>query len=280
MFVVNGRGIQQLVTLLNVLYSPEHHYLFHVDARSLFLYNEVVSLTRRYTNVYVTSWRYPTVWGGANLYEVYLRGLKDLLKLQWDFFLNLSESDFPIKPLRELQEFLNGYKDLGTNFLKSHGGPASGAKVDRFVKKQGLNRTFVQCDEHMFKVGSRELPAGLRIEGGSDWFILHRTFAIHLHSGDLFIEALRGWFDRSLLSAETFFHVALINGPLCHTFADANHRFANWRRSRGCKCATKAVVDWCGCSPMVLQLHDMDKLRDQATEKGMFFARKFDPTIS
>ena len=44
-----------------------------------------------------------TIWGGASLLQMHLRAFKELSELKaanewsWDFVLNLSESDFPIK---------------------------------------------------------------------------------------------------------------------------------------------------------------------------------------
>ena len=106
--------------------------------------------------------------GGANLYEVYMRGIKDLLAKPWDYFYNLSETDFPLRPIDEvscccccfwifhnltnrylcpatafrpklitaaillkLEEFLASHLSIKANFLKSHGNDHQ-----KFVDKQ------------------------------------------------------------------------------------------------------------------------------------------------
>lgn len=41
-----------------------------------------------------------TIWGGASLLTMYLRSMEDLLKMadwSWDFFINLSAADYPIR---------------------------------------------------------------------------------------------------------------------------------------------------------------------------------------
>jgi protein xylosyltransferase len=41
-----------------------------------------------------------TIWGGASLLTMYLRSMDDLLKMadwNWDFFINLSAADYPIR---------------------------------------------------------------------------------------------------------------------------------------------------------------------------------------
>ena len=48
----------------------------------------------------MTPWRMATIWGGASLLKVYLQCMQDLFAMEdwkWDFFINLSESDFPIR---------------------------------------------------------------------------------------------------------------------------------------------------------------------------------------
>ena len=44
--------------------------------------------------------RLSTIWGGASLLKMHLTALEDLVAMddwKWDFFINLSESDYPIK---------------------------------------------------------------------------------------------------------------------------------------------------------------------------------------
>ena len=46
--------------------------------------------------------RLPTIWGGASLLTVLLNAMRELLTMSdwsssWDYVINLSESDFPIK---------------------------------------------------------------------------------------------------------------------------------------------------------------------------------------
>lgn len=68
--------------------------------RSNYLHKEVLSLASQYSNVRVTPWRMSTIWGGASLLTMYLRSMEDLLKMSdwsWDFFINLSAADYPIR---------------------------------------------------------------------------------------------------------------------------------------------------------------------------------------
>lgn len=68
--------------------------------RSNYLHRQVQALTALYPNVRVTPWRMATIWGGASLLTMYLRSMADLLAMRdwsWDFFINLSAADYPIR---------------------------------------------------------------------------------------------------------------------------------------------------------------------------------------
>jgi hypothetical protein len=58
---------------------------------------------RNVANFYLPDWSVPTIWGGATLLDMHLKAMKEMLELKqsgkwnWDFVMNLSETDFPIK---------------------------------------------------------------------------------------------------------------------------------------------------------------------------------------
>lgn len=60
----------------------------------------MLQFASQYPNVRVTSWRMATIWGGASLLTTYLQTMKDLMEMSdwpWDFFINLSAADYPIR---------------------------------------------------------------------------------------------------------------------------------------------------------------------------------------
>ncbi|EGD83422.1 hypothetical protein PTSG_04030 [Salpingoeca rosetta] len=89
----------------------------------------------------------------------------------------------------------------------------------------------------------------------------------------------RRYYDHSLLSAESYFHIIAYNSEFCSRFISSNLRFANWRGSLGCKCQYKHLVDWCGCSPNVFIADDLRLLKSLPSAPN-FFARKFDGRVS
>lgn len=57
----------------------------------------------QFKNVHVPTWSLDTIWGGASLLQMHLKVMQELIdfkrsnKWDWNFVINLSESDFPIK---------------------------------------------------------------------------------------------------------------------------------------------------------------------------------------
>lgn len=275
-FVVtlHGRAFRQVRRLFKALYHTNHYFFFHVDSRSDYLRREVLKMVRNFPNAVVAPWSMATIWGGASLLKMLLRCMEDLMakrEWKWDFFVNLSESDYPIKHNSDLVEFLRARRDY--NFLKPHG-----RELSRFIKKQGLDRTFLECDEHMWRLGNRSLPPEIDIDGGSDWIALNRKFCHFLvMSKDPLVATLRNMYGYSLLPAESFFHTVLRNGPLCETFIRTNLRLTNWKRKMGCRCQYKHIVDWCGCSPNDFKPEDLPRLK---TRNPNYFARKFEAIVN
>ena len=59
----------------------------------------------------------------------------------------------------------------------------------------------------MWRLGERDLPEGVIVDGGSDWVALNRQFAEFLvNSKDKNVEQWKLWFNYTLLPAESFFH--------------------------------------------------------------------------
>ena len=71
-------------------------------------------------NVYVTMQRFATIWGGTSLLTMLIESFRDLLNKKdwnWDFVINLSESDYPLKKKEDLISFLSSNRNK--NFVFS-----------------------------------------------------------------------------------------------------------------------------------------------------------------
>ena len=70
-----------------------------------FLHHEIKTLIKQLnrTNFRISPWSMEPSWGSSKRLKMFLQVMKDLIDLKssgewnWDFMINLSESDFPIK---------------------------------------------------------------------------------------------------------------------------------------------------------------------------------------
>lgn len=84
-----------------------------------------------------------------------------------------------------------------------HPQPLTLVSVPRFIKKQGLDRLFHECDSHMWRLGERHIPEGIVVDGGSDWFSLTRSFVEYVvYADDQLVSQLRQFYTYTLLPAE------------------------------------------------------------------------------
>ncbi|KER33122.1 hypothetical protein T265_01011 [Opisthorchis viverrini] len=287
LLVLHGRSWYQIKRLFRLIFYTRHYYYIHVDARSNYLYQRVLHLSKRYPhNVYVTEKRWVPIWGGTDLLLMMLSAMHHLIvdmgsKWHWDFFINLSGTDLPVRPQNQLIAYLS--QQRGKIFLHSN------PNRPQFIVSQGFDRLFASCDQYMWDLGPRPLPTGFVLDGGSDWMILPRAFVEYVaFTRDALFNDLLEYFRYSLLPVEMFFHTLAQNTHFCDSVVTHALRFAHWDRPRGCECKYGSVVDWCGCSPVAFRgLRGQQQLCArvggclgyQPSDEPVFFARKFDPTV-
>ena len=135
--------------LLRLIYRTHHVYLIHVDARQDFLFRSLLPLEAKFDNIRLVRERKSSIWGGASLLLVLLDTIKDLLQMDdgWQFVFNLSESDFPLRTVEELETLLAA--NPGRNFIASSGG-----NVGLLIKNQGTDRVFheVSCPKERLAI--------------------------------------------------------------------------------------------------------------------------------
>ena len=205
-FCLTGKAVRQVKRLLRLLYRPHHFYFIHVDETSDWMFSQLHTL-ESLPNIKMASQRFKTFWASNTLLFLLLACFREILELGWDFdyVMNISESDFLVKPLEAFEDYLR--TRVGKNFV------AVGWKdMVRFQEGQGMRKVFYNCDDHMYRVGDRNIPFGLQWVGGSDWFTLHKDFVHYLvFSDDALVRGLTTFYFYSIMAPESFFHTALLN---------------------------------------------------------------------
>lgn len=78
--------------------SINSFFLFEFQ-RQDYMFRELQKVELALSNIRLSRRRRSTIWGGASLLSTLMDAMSDLVQSswEWDFVINLSESDFPIK---------------------------------------------------------------------------------------------------------------------------------------------------------------------------------------
>ena len=112
---VSGRAVRQVKRLLKRIYHVDDFYLIHVDSRQDLMHRELSIIADKFPeNIRMVKDRKPCIWGGISVLEMILGSIEELLNMddwKWDFIMNLSESDYPLKNNMELKAYLGAKRD-------------------------------------------------------------------------------------------------------------------------------------------------------------------------
>lgn len=211
--VMAGRNYAQYTVprLLRALFSPDNLFLIHADAKlDEGTLDELRQFIPHRPNIHYLSRRRHVGWGAFSMVEVLLDALATAVRSgsAFDFFINLSDSDLPLRTHAEIVAFLAPFR--GTSFVavkdrarddmryRSH------AHMRRFAFAECSGRGFAvlngtadalfgagrgQCclarSGPILYTGSARLavprvPEGVEVFHGSQWAILSRPFSAHL----------------------------------------------------------------------------------------------------
>ena len=112
------KDIEQMESLLKVIYRPQNTYCIHVDGKSpKSLHNSVHSLAKCLDNVFVASKLENITYAGFSRLQADINCISDQLKhhVQWKYLINIASQAFPLKTNTEIVKILkiyNGSNDI------------------------------------------------------------------------------------------------------------------------------------------------------------------------
>lgn len=205
-FILVHRYPEQFKRLFRAIYDPNNHYLVHVDKKAgKVLLNNLRLFLNNYTNTSLLT-SHNVVWGGYSMVEAELRGMKQLLSLSksWDFFINLSGQDFPLRPQSVIKKYLSGHIDK--DFILTS---------DQLIKRPNtLNRIqnyFVETASGFsgFPAKRAYLSDAVPYIGGQ-WKILSRKSCEFICNSPK-VARFKEYYKNTLIPDESFFQTVLMN---------------------------------------------------------------------
>src|SRR5688572_15518469 len=250
----------QFKRLFKAIYHPDNHYLIHVDKRSgTALQTEIQNFLAGFSNASLLKSE-KAIWGGYSLVDAELRGIKELLKLgkKWEFFINLSAQDFPLKSQTYIHNFLS--RNIGKDFLKVSNQfkvrPDTMHRVEDYVIESG--------DEIISQpIVKRPFLRGVTPYIGNQWMILSRKFCEFVtYSPE--VDRFKEFYRNTLIADEGFFQTVIMNTSYKANIINDDKRTIDW-----------VPMGTIKLRPRDFTIHDANFL----TTNQDLFARKFDETI-
>lgn len=206
-FILIHRYPNQFKRLFKSIYHKKNHYVIHVDKRAgKFFFDEINLFLSDYKNASLLESK-EAIWGGYSLVDAQLRGIEKLVTsgVKWDYFINLSGQDFPLKNQSFIMEYLSTFdccefiKVVNQNLVR----PETMHRIKDYVRE--INGELV-----VSTVSDRPFLKGVTPYIGNQWMILSRSFCEFItYSPELRI--FKDFYRNTLIADESFFQTVLMN---------------------------------------------------------------------
>ncbi len=279
-FILVHKYPNQFKRLFKAIYDPKNYYLVHVDKRAgKDLYKQISNFLVDFPNTQLLNSQ-NVVWGGYSMVDVELKGIRKLLKIsaKWDFFINLSGQDFPLKSQSVIKDFLRQNK--GRSFIKI----ADQVKM-RPNTLNRINNYFSESDNGFLGTPFKRLflPKMTPYIGGQ-WKILSRDCCEFIVSSPK-VAKFRKFYRNTLIPDEGFFQTVLMNTSYTGKIINDDKRAIVWIPDVNSRSYSKNST---ANSTESLIASGKIKLRPKTfitkdfsflLASNAFFARKFDENI-
>ncbi|MDF2552762.1 MAG: glycosyl transferase [Chryseobacterium sp.] len=249
----------QFKKLFRAIYEPTNFYLIHIDKKAnQEIGEEVRSFLEKYPNVHILNHE-NVVWGGYSMVQAELDGMKYLLDMnaEWDYFINLSGQDYPLKSQKIIKNFLS--KNNGKSYIKI-------ANQEK-ARPETMNRIENYFEESEGKISDkthkRDFMKNIIPYIGGQWMILTRDCCEFIINSTE-VKKFEDYYLNTLIPDESFFQTVLMNTSFIGTLVDDDKR----------------AIIWIPDGDIKLRPKTFTKADLEFLQKGNhLFARKFDDNV-
>ncbi|KAK4834633.1 hypothetical protein QYF36_025988 [Acer negundo] len=277
-YLISGTkgDVTRLKRVLQAVYHPRNYYVLHLDLEAsdserleLAKYVKSENVLRDFKNVMVVGKANLVTYKGPTMIASTLHAVAILLKKanDWDWFINLSASDYPLVPQDDLLHIFS-YLPRDLNFLEhtSSIGWKEHQRARPIIIDPGLYHT--KKSGVFYAKEKRSLPASFKLFTGSEWVVLTKPFLEFCVWGwDNLPRTLLMYYTNFLSSPEGYFHTVICNHKdYQNTSVNHDLHYIKWNNPPK-------------QHPMNLTLEHFDDM----VQSGSPFARKFakdDPVLN
>ncbi|CAK9151372.1 unnamed protein product [Ilex paraguariensis] len=211
---------QRMMRTLQAVYHPRNQYILHMDLEApprerlnLTMSVKIDPTFQEVQNVHVMGQSNLVTYKGPTMIACTLQAIAILLKesLDWDWFINLSASDYPLMTQDDLLHVLSNMS-RNLNFIEHT--QISGWKLNHRAKPIIVDPGLYLSKKSDLASTSqrRSLPTSFKVFTGSAWVMLTRSFVEYCIWGwDNLPRTILMYYTNFLSSPEGYFHTVICN---------------------------------------------------------------------
>ncbi|PSS16295.1 Beta-glucuronosyltransferase [Actinidia chinensis var. chinensis] len=266
---------QRMMRTLQAVYHPRNQYILHMDLEAPPRERLNLSLSvkkdltfREVENVRVMEQSNLVTYKGPTMIACTLQAIALLLKesLNWDWFINLSASDYPLMTQDDL---LHIFSNLSRNLNFIEHTQLRGWKLNQRAKPIVIDPALYLSKKSDIAITTqrRSLPTSFKLFTGSAWVVLSRSFVEYCIWGwDNLPRTILMYYTNFISSPEGYFHTVICNTEeFRHTAIGHDLHYIAWDNPPK-------------QHPLALTIKDFDRMVNSSAP----FARKFakdDPVL-
>lgn len=214
---------EQFMRLFKAIYEPSNFYLIHIDKKAnQEIGEEVKDFLKEYPNVHILKSE-KVVWGGYSMVQAELDGMNYLLSMseKWDYFINLSGQDYPLKSQKIIKEFLS--KNNGKSYIK-----VADQELNRPETMNRIENYFEELEDKISEdTHKRGFMKDIIPYIGGQWMILTRNCCEFIcNSAE--VKKFETYYFNTLIADESFFQTVLMNTSFDGILVNDDKRAIIW----------------------------------------------------
>jgi len=231
----------QFIKLFKAVYESTNFYLIHIDKKTdEAITAEIKKFLIEYPNVHILTSE-NVIWGGYSMVQAELDGIKYLLKMNatWDYFINLSGQDYPLKSQKIIKEFLS--HNNGKSYIK-----IANQQNSRPETMNRIENYFEELEDKISdETHKRNFMKDVVPYIGGQWMILTRNCCEFI-SNSTEVKKFEKYYLNTLIADESFFQTVLMNTSFKGTLVDDDKRAIIWIPDGDIKLRPKTFTktDW------------------------------------
>lgn len=205
-FIMVHHQPEAFISMFPKIYTRDQFYLVHIDRKSAEDVTEKIQLfLTQFPNVHILE-SMNIISGGFSMIRAELNAMEYLLNAsrEWDYFINLSGEDYPLKSQYVIRKFLAENK--GRNYLFYYD--------QKFYRPDTLRRIQNHFTELRYKISSliykRDFMIGVTPYIGGKWLILTRDTCSFLTTNKRVLD-FEDYYLHTFLPSDSFFQTVLMN---------------------------------------------------------------------